>query len=131
MLNEAKAFLCWDALPNLSIQLVPIQKSVAYYFPPNRELDSILLFYDAHQHDFSESIFLLFHEAGHAQQYERLGKIFHNMISVPNGKERRSFEREAWSFAKILFEKFVTKFDLENSLLEKFDQYAAMSLDSY
>lgn len=130
VLNDAKAFLCWDALPPLFIQLVPLQKAVAYYFPPSHDSHSIVLFYDAGQCDFSESLFLLFHEVGHVQQQRILGQAFHAMLSEP-GAKRQDFEREAWQCGRMALQTFIEKHALDEALLLAFDAYAERSVASY
>lgn len=131
ILAEAKAFLCWDIFDDVAIQLVPLQGSAAFYVPPHSDVHSILLFYDQHDDDFSEPLFLLFHEAGHRKQIESLGKEFDENIALPNGPKRQEFEQEAWRLARSLFNEFIDAKNLDAILIEQFDQFAQKSVNSY
>ncbi len=96
LLDAAKAFLCWDVFPDLAIQLVALQNAVAYYYPPGGGLQSIVLFYDPAQRDFSEPLFLLFHEAGHACQWRQMqaggrGGLFARLMTLDAGPEKVCF----------------------------------------
>jgi hypothetical protein len=136
LLDAAKAFLCWDVFPDLSIQLVPLQSAVAYYYPPGNGLHSIVLFYDPAQHDFSEPLFLLFHEAGHAcqchaLQEKNLGGQFERLMALDTGPDKASFESEAWRLGKELFIKFAGRRNLGPGLLERFESYCRHCVQSY
>ncbi len=131
VLKEAKAFLCWDVFDDLAIQLVPLQNAAAFYFPPISETHSIVLFYDKSLRDFSEPLFLLFHEAGHRQQYALIGDLFDEMIKIPNGPQRQDFERQAWQLARRIFIDFVNHTRLDKFVLHEFDQFAKKSIKSY
>jgi hypothetical protein len=114
----------------MSIQLIPLTQSIAYYVPPT-DRHTILLFYDPHQHDFAQALFLLFHEAGHKIQYKINSKIFHQMIDIPKGKVRQNFESESWQLARNLLEKFIKKQKLDSQLLQQFAQFADNAAKSY
>ena len=130
-LDDAKSFLCWDVFTDLAVQLVPVLKETAYYYPADNEVDSIILFYNFDGEDSSEPLFLLFHEAGHKQQAGRMGEKFREMMEIPNGVQRQDFEREAWRFARQLFIEYVEHHNLDENVLEKFDQCAQKSINSY
>lgn len=131
ILVDAKAFLCWDVFHDVSIQLVPLQNAAAFYYPPKSKTHSIVLFYDATRDDFTESLFLIFHEAGHRQQYEIIGEMFEKIIEIPNGPQRQNFELEAWQLARLIFAEFVERFDFDADLLQQFDSFAQKSVNSY
>lgn len=135
-LADAKAFLCWDAFENLSIQLVPIQEAVAYFYPPGTDKKSILLFYAGNEKNMENALFLLFHEAGHARQWERLASSkkeeFSRKINLDMGDEKIDFEREAWKLGKELFIKFLKAKNLPHlDLIERFKNFAEHSLETY
>jgi hypothetical protein len=136
LLDAAKAFLCWDVFPDLSIQLVPLQRAVAYYYPPGNCLQSIVLFYDPAQSDFSEQLFLLFHEAGHACQWRRMqedagGGQFACLMALDKGPDKASFETEAWRLGKELFIRFAAGRSLVPGLSERFESYCRHCVQSY
>ncbi len=136
VLTAAKAFLCWDAFKNLSIQLVPVQNAVAYYYPPQNAHHGIVLLYAAGAPDLSEPLFLLFHEAGHARQWTELyGKdrkdYFQEMIDRDRGSEKTAFEQEAWDNGRHLLEQFVRQEKLDSAVLAKYDLYGKACLLSY
>ncbi len=124
-------------MENLSIQLVPIQRAVAYFYPPQEDYPSIVLFYEAQADDFAEPLFLLFHEAGHAQQwrsYAVQGQAghFRQMLDLDKGPEKLAFEKEAWNLGKRLLLDFSAKHDLAAEELDKsFEHYAERCLQSY
>ncbi len=130
-LDRAKAFLCWDVFDNVAIQLVPLKKAAAFYYPPQSDLHSIVLFFDPRHSDFSEPLFLLFHEAGHKQQWENLGKEFDEMMAIPTGPQRQAFEAEAWRLARSLFARFVENQTLNPEVLQRFDSFAQKAVESY
>jgi len=137
LLTSAKAFLCWETGENLSIQLVPIQKAVAYFYPPQRDYSSIVVFYQPQYQDFAEPLFLLFHEAGHAQQwrsYAAQGQAerFHQMLDLDKGPEKLAFEKEAWGLGKVFLATFLEKQKLPaEKWLSRFTQYGDACLQSY
>lgn len=137
ILFEAKAFLCWDKFPQLAIKLVPIQDEVAFFYPPSRDASSVVLFYNPKNKDFSRPLFLLFHEAGHFQQwqnYESKGNenAFMRNINLDRGKQKADFEREAWDIGRSLILEFLEKIKLPNErLLEKLELFAEECISSY
>ena len=136
LLDAAKAFLCWDVFPDLAIQLVALQNAVAYYYPPGGGLQSIVLFYDPVQRDFSEPLFLLFHEAGHACQWRRMQTgnrqgLFARLMTLDAGPEKVFFEAEAWRLGEELFRRFVEKKDLGLELAERIAAYGRRCAESY
>jgi hypothetical protein len=136
LLDAAKAFLCWDVFPDLAIQLVALQHAVAYYYPPGGSLQSIVLFYDPEQHDFSEPLFLLFHEAGHACQWRQMqegsrGGLFARLMTLDAGPEKVSFEAEAWRLGQDLFRGFGEKKGLGPELAERLAAYGRRCTESY
>ena len=137
LLISTKEFLCWEAMENLSIQLVPIQRAVAYFYPPLNDYSSIVLFYQTLTDDYSEPLFLLFHEAGHAQQWRdyvigNKAELFRRMLDLDKGPEKLAFEKEAWDLGKRLLLAFSTKRQLaDDELCKSFDRYAERCLQSY
>jgi len=137
LLETAKAFLCWDVFNELAIQLVPLNKATAYYFPPQNHLHSIIVFYQERQKDFSEPLFLLFHEAGHILQRKHLEKLgreenFTVLMNLDKGAEKVSFERDAWELAEPLFDRFIEKENLpQKEMKARFKKYQEKSLHSY
>ena len=87
----------------MSIQLIPLTQSIAYYVPPT-DRHTILLFYDANQHDFAQALFLLFHEAGHKMQRDIDSNVFQQMVDIPKGEMRQKFEIESSQLPRGLFE---------------------------
>ncbi len=135
ILDAAKAFLCWDRFPDLTIQLIQIQASISYFHPPN-DRNTIVLFCQKENRDYSIPLFLLFHEIGHYLQYGQLKKVgnesqFWQNINTPTGHTRTAFEQESWQKGKIYFSQFIEKNSLHPSLLSAYDQYAKMSIESY
>lgn len=133
ILARAKEFLCWEKFSDLAVQLVPIQEAVGYFIPPGNRLNTIILFYKEGSSDLSESLFLLFHEAGHARQVQDgySAESFTEKLGLPNGQEKMRFEKEAWDFGRELFQEFLLSFLPGDLLLEKFDAYAQIAVDSY
>jgi hypothetical protein len=130
VLAAAKAFLCWDVMPDLSVQFIPIRQ-VAYYFPPNRKNHFISLFYDKGQKDFSTPLFLLFHEAGHAMQYNENKCDFDNNYETPSGHKRVEFEQRAWKIGSALFKKFVEHQELDPGLISEYERIAECFAQGY
>jgi hypothetical protein len=136
LLDAAKAFLCWDVFPDLAIQLVALQNAVAYYYPPGGSLQSIVLFYDPAQRDFSEPLFLLFHEAGHACQWRQMQAdkqevLFERLMTIDTGPEKVSFEAEAWRLGQELFRRFEEQRGLGPELAERLAAYGRRCAESY
>jgi hypothetical protein len=93
---------------------VPIQKTAAYFYPPQDDCPSIVLFYDPESQDFSKPLYLLFHEAGHARQWQHhatlgQGELFHRRMNLDKGEEKVAFEKEAWDFGRKHFITFIEK----------------------
>jgi hypothetical protein len=140
LLDRAKAFLCWDTFPELSIQLVEMQEAVSFYYPPG-ERSSIVVYTRTGASDFAEPLFQLFHEAGHHIQYTEIDReetktAFWDLINTPTGRSKVEFESTAWDNGRILFVKFISSAGissdlLEADLLEAYDDYAARSVHSY
>ena len=135
ILDRAKAFLCWDRFPRLSIQLVALAGPVSYFHPPS-PLCSIIVYYDRRDPDFSAPLFLLFHESGHYVQYRRYRAAgrkneFWEIVNTPTGQVKTAFEKEGWDQGRQLLEQFIAKQDLNSSLLEEYDRFAAKNTESY
>lgn len=133
-LFEAKAFLCWDAFDDLFIQLVPLQNAAGYYFPPDNEHHSIILFYDDKLRDFCEPLFLLFHEAGHAVVYSQMynGEKHRQELQRHKGPLRAAFEKRAWEEAELLFVRFVEKIGIgECKVIDAFKDFSRSCINSY
>jgi hypothetical protein len=134
LLFQAKAFLCWDVFDDLAVQLVPLQTAAAFYFPPQNNLHSIVLFYSDECADYSRPLFLLFHEAGHIQYFRNTGgeEKYYKKLQSPNGNERMEFERFAWDEALVIFKQFLEKNNIEiNELLVSFSLFAQSCIQSY
>ena len=135
ILEQAKAFLCWDKFPDLSIQLIRTESPVSYFIPPS-ERSSILIYYENENPDFSIPLFLMFHEAGHYLQYleyKKTNKIskFWKVIHSPTGHIKVAFEEESWKKGKILLQEFIHDYKHEPIVLDWFDNYARLCVDSY
>lgn len=135
ILDKAKAFLCWDVFPDLSIQLVELNGPVSYYYPPS-ERNTIILHYERGNPNFSFPLFLLFHEVGHHLQFQEIQKNgaesdFWKIINVPTGPSKTKFEKEGWNKGRGVFEQFIRKHELEESLLKDYDRVAQNSIESY
>lgn len=135
VLDAAKAFLCWDSGLRLSVQLVALQGPVSYFYPPAGDRGSIVVFYPADTEDFSRTLFLLFHEAGHALQWERAGEVqaghFQTAAGTTVGTHRQAFEREAWDLGRGLLGDFLDRAGLGRDLRAAYDHCAAGCLESY
>lgn len=136
VLDAAKAFLCWDIFKDLTIQLVEIQGAVGYYYPPLNESHLITLFYPVGTNDFARPLYLLFHEAGHAQQWLSMPQkdrrnIFCSLINLDKGPEKDGFEGQAWKLGRNLFIDFIKRENLALYLLDGFDGYNATCMKSY
>jgi hypothetical protein len=137
VLFEAKAFLCWDKFPNLSIKLIPIDKAAAFFYPPTKDVSTINLFYEKDTKDFSQAICLLFHEAGHFKQWQNLSAKnrvadFWHIINLDKGDQKIQFEREAWKFGEDLLGEFMVKINIgQNILINVYKSYAEQSIRTY
>lgn len=137
VLFQAKSFLCWDRFPELSIQLVPLQDAVGYFYPPQQDLASIVLFYDPAKTDASEALCFLFHEVGHFLQWRSASekdeiKNFLKNLQLDKGKKKIEFESEAWELGKKLFLEFITRtHELTEEILTDFEKLKQDSLQTY
>lgn len=137
VLKLAKSYLCWDEFPHLSIKLIEMNHPVAFFYPPEKDISTIMLFHPANCRDYTESLFLLFHEAGHYEQYVGYSRTrnftkYTELINSDKGKERFDFEREAWERGKMLLDNFIHKYDITLSdFPEAYNDYANKCLSSY
>lgn len=137
ILFEAKAFLCWNKFPKLSIKLIPIDEAIAFFYPPAKDILTINLFYEKHTRDFSYALCLLFHEAGHVMQWQNLSAQnrtdeFWCSINRDKGDQKIRFEREAWNYGKELLSEFMAKISMDqNILINVYKSYAEQSLLTY
>jgi len=137
ILFEAKAFLCWDKFPTLSIKLIPIDKAIAFFYPPAKDIMTINLFYEMNTKDYSSALCLLFHEAGHLRQWQHLSNQnradeFDHCINLDRGDQKIEFEREAWQLGGELLNEFLTKININlNNLNDYYKSYAEQSLLTY
>ena len=136
ILDRAKAFVCWDALQQTSIQLVELRGSSAYFYPPSSEKCSIVVFHEGAGADCTNPLLFLFHETGHCIQFHRMkeqgdDKRFYAMMNISSGDERISFERESWQLGRTLLQRFMEEQDLDDSLLSAYDRLAAESIQTY
>jgi len=135
IIKSAKAFLCWDCYHDLSIQLIPVRESAAYYYPP-AEMGSIVLFYNSSTENHLGSLCLLFHEAGHHIQYKQWLKkneseSYWKCIQTPNGSEKIKLEQESWNLGRDLFQRFLEKEKLDTNLLNKYDSLSMDHTQTY
>jgi len=136
VLDQAKAFLCWDAVQGISVQLVALSGVAAYFYPPDTRQCSIVVFYNNEEADCSGALYYLFHEAGHAVQFQMMKSSgtsgdFRRLMNIYKGEERVAFEAESWQLGRSLLEQFIQKQELNQSLLAEYDQLAAESLQTY
>lgn len=137
ILFDAKAFLCWDKFPELSIKLMPIEEAIAFFYPPTKEILTINLFYEKNAHDFSRAVCLLFHEVGHLKQWKYLSRQnrideFWHCINLDKGEQKMQFEREAWNFGEELLGEFLLKNHInQKSFVDIYQCYAEQSLSTY
>ena len=134
--DKAKAFLCWDTFSDLNVQFIELQQTVAYFFPPSRDRNTIVVFYRQGNPDFTRPLFLLFHEAGHYlqfQEWKSSGRETHfwKLIDTHEGAIKASFEEESWTWGKDLLEDFARKNGLDESVLQLYDNYASECVNSY
>jgi hypothetical protein len=137
ILFQAKAFLCWDRFPELSIQLVPLQSPVGYFYPQRLDLASIVLFYDVSKSDVTEALCFLFHEVGHFLQWRSASekdeiKNFLKNLQLDKGKKKIEFETKAWELGKKILTEFIAHVDeLTEKILTDFDKLKKQSLRTY
>ena len=133
LLEQAKAFLCWDAFPDVAIQLVPIQAAVAYYYPPSPDAHSLVVFYQPDAEDFAPPFFLLFHEIGHYLQFQerqRNGTLAD--FQADNGAEKAAFERDSWERGLIILQTFLERHHLpKERVFAEYKAYADRCVMSY
>ena len=136
-LQRAKAFLCWDKFPMLSIQLVPIKGQVGYFFPPRHDYSQIVLFYSDHNDEFSDAIFLLFHEIGHYIQYNHYAEVgqsseFSLLVEKDKGPQKMAFEKESWQLGSQVLIEFLGKEKIAaEGVLLAFNRFAEKSILTY
>lgn len=137
LLFEAKAFLCWEKFDQLSIKLIPITGTVAFFYPPTKDIATIHLFYRSETEDFGQSLCLLFHEAGHYQQWRQWSnqgkeREFWNLMDMDKGDEKIAFEREAWDLGGQLLNEFMERLVMSHDhLRDAYDKLAQQSLLTY
>jgi hypothetical protein len=136
VLDHAKSFLCWDTFPDLTIQLIGLGETAAYFFPPSNDKSTVVVFYQKQAADFSRPLFLLFHEAGHLlqfQEWEKEGRApdFQRITGESSGAIKTAFERESWNWGKDLFEDFIHAQKLDGGLIEAYETYAKTCIQSY
>jgi hypothetical protein len=137
LLAQAKAFLCWDKFPNLTIKLVPLQDPVAFYYPPSPTSHTIVIFYPAQHDDVSQALFLLFHEIGHYRQFQEYhqqakDRQFEEVMNMVEGTEKARFEREAWECGAVLLAQFLKQVDLSmQPIVQAYREYAAQCVKTY
>ena len=137
ILARAKQYLCWDLFQDLSIQLIEVKGSVSYFLAPQDERSTILLFLKPIDGDYSESLFLLFHEVGHYMAYRLLKQSndesqYWKLVSEVNGPDKLQFERHAWERGREYFEWFIEQESLTGTdLLTAYDVYAQRSMQTY
>ena len=137
ILARAKQYLCWDLFQDLSIQLIEVTGSVSYFFAPQDDRSTILLFLKPIDGDYSESLFLLFHEVGHYMAYRLLKQSndesqYWRLVSEVSGPDKLQFERHAWERGREYFERFVEQEVLSGGdLLAQYDVVAQRSLHTY
>lgn len=137
VLDRAKSFLCWDFLDNLSIQLVEINDTVAYFYPPQNRLSSIVVFYESGCKDFTHSLYLLFHEVGHYLQYSMYDsnnqlEDYWRIIQMDRGEEKVKFESQAWALGRDALKKFAeTTSVISMNLLDEYTDYGHDCIKSY
>jgi hypothetical protein len=140
LLDQAKAFLCWDTFPDLTIKLIPLEHPTAFYTPPVSNRHTITLFYPVPCDNFRPLLFLLFHEIGHYRQFQALhargaDAYFWECVNMANGKEKVAFEEESWKFGKDLLAEFLLchhfSKESEQDLIKQYCRYASHCLKSY
>ncbi|OQX85593.1 hypothetical protein B6D60_07605 [candidate division KSB1 bacterium 4484_87] len=137
LLFQAKSFLCWDRFPELSIQLVPLQSVVGYFYPPQQDLASIVIFHDTSKRDVTEALCFLFHEVGHYLQWQSASekeetKNFLKKLQLDKGKKKIEFETEAWELGEKIFAEFIARADeLTETILNDFEKLKQNSLQTY
>lgn len=135
MLDRAKAFLCWDVFEDLTIQLIEIQQSVAFYYPPFQQ-GTIILYYERGIRDFRIPLFQLFHEAGHIlqfKQWEQTGESlrFYEAMNSPGGPMRADFERDASEKGRDWLIRFMKARKDRNERIAEYDAWSRSAARTY
>ncbi|HHS13054.1 MAG TPA: hypothetical protein ENN03_04715 [bacterium] len=135
VLDRAKAFLCWDVFEDLTIQLIEIQESVSFYYPPFQQ-GTIILYYQGGIRDFRIPLFHLFHEAGHVlqfKQWEQTGKAirFYGTMDLPKGLKRTAFEKDASEKGRDLLIRFMEKRKQPHQLIAEYDAWSRSAAATY
>ncbi len=137
VLFEAKAFLCLDKFPELSIKLIPIEDAVAFFYPPVKDVSTIIVFYNKQSGDFSQPLYLLFHEVGHFKQWLSLSEQnqedeFWKLIELDKGEKKLQFEHEAWDYGEILLNEFFKQNEVNNvELIRYYKRFSEQCLLTY
>ncbi len=137
VLFQAKAYLCWDKFPDLEIKLIPLQSTVAFFYPPNKKYSFVHLYYEQGAKDFTESLCLLFHEVGHYLQWDKKSLFesefdFYELINKDKGEEKVLFELQAWDYGQGYLEMFLDKEKInKKQILEKYKNLKNRSLKTY
>ena len=128
VLDNAKAFLCWTKFPDLTIQLIEQDQAVGYFVPPS-ERGTIYLFYEKKLNDFSNALFLLFHEAGHYLQFLRDKEV--TPFLAPLSEEQIRHEEEAWDFGRSLLIEFFEAQEISTDRLNQYDLFSKICIGTY
>ena len=135
VLERAKAFLCWDCLPGLSVQLIEMTEGVSFFHPP-MERQTVIVYYAKGCEDFTAPLFLLFHEAGHGEQYGAMAgrnraSEFERLMNDPGSPSRAAFEKQAWDLGRAYLERFILRESLPGRLLADYDAFARVRIEGY
>ncbi|HDP97988.1 MAG TPA: hypothetical protein ENN22_02255 [bacterium] len=137
ILFQAKSFLCWEKFSTLTIQLTPVNDAVAYFYPPNNDLSTIVVFYRENGDNFIAPLVFLFHEAGHFRQwsdyYQRQqSNVFLELIQIDHGRKKVQFEQEAWLHGEKLLIEFLNVAEIKpNHYLDDYHKLQKLSLATY
>lgn len=137
VLDKAKSYLSWDLQEPVSIQLVAIDRAVAYFYPPQNKLSSIIVLYEGGCNDFSRPLFLLFHEMGHHIQYnhyqnEGRSDQYWQLLNADSGMMKCRFEEEAWEYGAELLGKFAKDTgSIRPETIQHYRHYAEECVSSY
>ena len=137
VLFHAKSFLCWDKYSDLSIKLIPIQNAVSFFYPPQKKLSTIVLFYLPKTKNIIETLCFLFHEVGHYLQWNfpksaKTKYEFNILSNLDKGEPKIKFELEAWNRGKKVLIEFLQQEKVDQLyVLKKFDKLTEASLQTY
>jgi len=137
VLFQAKVFLCWDRFPDLEIKLIPIQTTVAFFYPPHIKFPIIHLYYQPGTNNLIEPLCFLFHEVGHYLQWEKKAKSgkqveFFDLIDRDRGEEKIRFERQAWDYGSEYLNLFLEQGKIaKDQVIEKYENLKKVSLKTY